>query len=100
MKILSHKRLAAGQADFVNAERQEQSGEAIDLFERQNLVPLHPFVLIEGHAICAAKIASIRNRNAQISHWALQSIEGWHMGGNYSASKNNRRGMRRKERRR
>src|SRR5262249_28521257 len=72
---LAHQRFTAGQPDFLNSESDKDSGQALNLFERQYFLPFDPGVLVKRHAIRAAEIAPVRHRNSQIMHWTLQGIK-------------------------
>src|SRR5262245_33110024 len=85
MKILSHQGLTTRKSDLLYSEVEKQPYKPLDFFERQNLVPFDPFVLVERHAISATEIATVGDRNPQIAHRAAESIKGRH-GGDYSSS--------------
>jgi hypothetical protein len=63
-----HRGLAAGEADAVDAEALDQHpGDALDLLEGEQLVagqPLHPLL---GHAVGAAEVAAVGDRDAQVA---------------------------------
>src|SRR4030095_7609740 len=61
------QRLAAGQTDLVDAEAREDVDQAPDLFEGQDVVARQPHVVLLGHAIAAAEIAAVGDREAEVA---------------------------------
>jgi hypothetical protein len=64
---------------FARAERYEQAGEARDLVELQALAGFQELVVIvkrfRRHAIRAAEIAAIHDRDAQVVERAAERVE-------------------------
>src|SRR5262249_54877580 len=87
MEIFSHERFAAGQADFLNPKLEEKPDNALDFFERKDLLAFNPFVLIKRHAVRTAEIAAVGHRNPQIAHGALKRIDEKHDAGLYPIRK-------------
>jgi hypothetical protein len=68
-----HERLAAGDADLVDAELQAGLGEEEHLFEGEDVaLVLELYVL--GHAVLAAEVAPVRDGDAQVVHLALVAV--------------------------
>src|SRR5262249_24424632 len=62
VQIAPHQRLAAGQTHFVEAALDERIDERRNLFERQQTLARKPDVVVFGHAVAAAQIAAIGDR--------------------------------------
>ena len=75
-QVRTHGGLTAGEADPPNAvPLHEHAGEPLDLLERHHLrarQPLHPFL---GHAVGAAEVAPIGDRDAQVLDDAPERID-------------------------
>ncbi len=71
-----NRRLAAGEADAVEPEALDaDAGEPLDLLEREDLAarhPLHPFF---RHAVRAAEVAAVGDRDPQVAHDAAERID-------------------------
>ena len=74
VEVAADERLAAGQANFINAESNEEAREPADLFKAENLAPREPHILIIRHAIGAAKIAAVSDRYAQVFQPAVVAV--------------------------
>ena len=79
--VAPHQRLAAGDAQLARAEPDEDAAEPLQLLEGQKLLARQEgHVLL--HAIDAAEVAAVRDRNAQIGDRAAEgSISGRGEGG-------------------
>ena len=64
-QVLAHERLAAGEPDFAHALGDEGGGQPVDLLERKQILPRQERHGL-GHAIDAAEIAAVGDRDAQI----------------------------------
>ena len=77
-QLVAQQRLAARDADLLDAERNEQARQPLDLLEREQLGPRHEAVVLAvdlgGHAVGAAEVAAVGDRDAQIVQAASQSI--------------------------
>ena len=77
-EIAAQQRLAAGQPDLAHAQVDEDPGDARDFLERQQLgVGQECVVAAEHllrHAIDAAEIAAIGDRDAQVAHAAAARV--------------------------
>ncbi len=60
------QRLSTGNANLANAQAQENAGKPVELIPRQNLVVIAVILRIGRAAIDAAKVAAVRNRDAQV----------------------------------
>jgi hypothetical protein len=73
------QRLAAGDADLLDAEVDEDAGDALDLLEGQQLLARQEGVVVAehflGHAIHAAEVAAVGDRDAQVAHAAPAQVE-------------------------
>src|SRR5436853_7557031 len=80
MEVFANQWFAAGKPYFLNTKPEKNTSEPLDLFKRQNFLPVDPGVLVKGHAIRTAKVAAVGDRNSQITHRALKLIKGGHGG--------------------
>ncbi len=70
------RRLATGQADRVEVEALDQDpGDALDLLEGEDLVPGHPVHALLGHAVDAAEVAAVGDRDAQVAVHATERVD-------------------------
>src|SRR5215218_10101090 len=71
-----HGGLATGQADAVDGEAlHEHPGQPLDLLEVEQLVarePAHPFL---GHAVGAAEVAAVGDRDAKVTYGAPEGVD-------------------------
>jgi hypothetical protein len=72
--VAAEQRLAARQADLVHAEREEDVDERARLFEMEDVLPRQPDVVVLRHAVLAAQVAAVGNRQPQIAQRARESI--------------------------
>src|SRR5262245_25496454 len=73
-QIASQHRLAASHAQFIDPEADENLRQVNDLFVGQDLrlgLPLH---CLFGHAVEAAEIAAVGDRNAQVANGAAVTV--------------------------
>src|SRR5262249_46465260 len=68
-------RLAAGQADLVDAERDCDPGKTLDLVEREDRVPRQPLHALLRHAVDAAEVAPVGDRDAQVADRAAVAVD-------------------------
>ena len=73
-EIATQQRLAAGQANLVDAFVEEQLDQRLDLLELQQIVFRQPDVVLLRHAVRAAEVAAVRDRQAEISQRALEDV--------------------------
>ena len=67
-EVGAHRRLAAGEADPVDPEAlDEDPGEALDLLERQHLAAGQPLHALLRHAVRAAEVAAVGDRDPQVA---------------------------------
>ena len=78
-EVSAQERFSAGDPNFGDAEIDKNSGEASDFFKGEDFCFGKKFVLfaknLGGHAIGAAKIAFVGDRNTQVADGALQCVE-------------------------
>ena len=78
-EVSTQEGFAAGDPDFVDAEIDKNSGEAGDFFKGEDFCFGKKFVLfakdLGGHAIGAAEIAFVGDRDTQVADGALQCVE-------------------------
>ena len=79
--VAPHQRLAAGDADFRRAQADEGGAEPVQLLQRQQ-VPLRQEVHVLGHAIDAAQVAAVGDRDAQVGDGTAERVD--HGGGENS----------------
>ena len=64
--VAAEQRLAAGQPNLVDAEVEEQVDQLLDFLEVQDVLARQPEVLLFGHAVPAAQVAPVGDREAQV----------------------------------
>src|SRR3989442_14484040 len=76
------QRLTTREADLVHAELDEDVDEAADLLEVEDLLSRQPDVLLFGHAVAAAQVAPIGDRDPEVSERTLARVAepGGHFG--------------------
>ena len=75
-QVAAHQRLAAGQADLVDAQRRRHADEVGDLLEGEQLGPVHEDDFLR-HAVGAAEVAAIGDADAQVVVDAAEGIDEW-----------------------
>jgi hypothetical protein len=71
----AHGRLATRQADRIDAvPLDHQAGDPFDLLERQDVAAGKPLHALFGHAVRAAEVAAIRDRDAQVAHDSTERV--------------------------
>jgi hypothetical protein len=63
-QVAPDERLAAGQPHLVDAESREHSHKARDLLEAEDLLPPEPLQALRRHAVRAAEVALVGDRDA------------------------------------
>ena len=78
-EIGAQQRLAAGEPQLAHAQRGEQFRQAHDFIEGQTFVRIQKLVilvkLLLRHAVGAAEIATVHDRDAQVMQRAAEPIE-------------------------
>jgi hypothetical protein len=77
------QRLATAQADLADAQLDEGAGDPLDLLEAEQFAARQEKVILAErcawHAVGAAKIATVGDRDAQVTQGPLQEVGGcWH----------------------
>ncbi len=72
--VAPHQRLAAGDAQFARSQPHEGRAQPIELLQRQH-VALGQEVHVLGHAIGAAEIAAVGDRDADVAHRPAEGID-------------------------
>jgi hypothetical protein len=79
LEVAAQERLAAGEADLLDAVGDEQARDANDLLEgEQRRVRQEAVVAIEDflrHAVAAAEVAAVGDRDAQVAQRPMQAVE-------------------------
>ena len=71
-----HGRLAAGEADRLDAEPlDEHPGDPLDLLEGEDLGPGQPRHALLGHAVGAAEVAAVGDRDAQVAVHTPEGVD-------------------------
>ncbi len=71
-----HRRLAAGEANRPHTGLLDQdAGHPLDLLVGENAASLHPVHSLLGHAICAAEVAAIRDRDSKIGVHPTEGVD-------------------------
>jgi hypothetical protein len=73
--VSAQQRLAAGEAHLVDAERDEHVHQPLDLLEMQDVLARQPGVLRLGHAVAAAEVAPVGDRETQVAQRAGVAVE-------------------------
>src|SRR5262249_59635454 len=80
-EVAPQERLAAGETEAVDAERREDGDERVDLLEGEQVLALEPDVLLLRHAVLAAEVAAVGDREAQVAEGTVETISdnghGW-----------------------
>ena len=80
-QVGAHGRLATGEPQPVDLEPlDEDPRQALDLLERQHLAARHPHHALFRHAVGAAEVAAVGDRNAQVTNGASKGIDEIHVG--------------------
>ena len=74
-QVASQKRLAAGQPDLVHPEGREDVDERLDLLEVQDVLARQPHVVRLRHAVAAAQVAPVGDREPEVPQRALMPVE-------------------------
>jgi hypothetical protein len=82
LEIAAEERLAAGDPHLLHTVCHERPRHAVDLFEGQELLAVHEAVPaaehLLGHAIDAAEVAAVRDRDPQVAERAAERVERVH----------------------
>ncbi len=82
LQVAPHERLSSRDADLAHAALDEDACDACDLFERQQLAPIEErmvtAVRLLGHAVDAAEVAAVGDRDAQIAQRPAEGVEHVH----------------------
>src|SRR5205807_4389893 len=74
-EVAPQQRLTARETYLVDAELDEDVGQPGDLLEHQDFLARQPDVLLFGHAVAAAQVAAVRDRDAQIPQRAAAGVD-------------------------
>src|SRR6185295_1208378 len=74
VEVTAQQRLAAGEAHLVYPQVGEHVHEPIHLLEGQHVVPGKPDVLFLRHAVLAAEVAAVGDREPQIAQRAIERV--------------------------
>ena len=74
-QVAPDERLAAGQPHVADAHLREQAHDALELLEGQDLVAVEPGQALGGHAVLAAEVAAIGDRDAHIADRAAVPVD-------------------------
>ena len=66
-EVPPHERLASGQPDVVDAHRGQQRDHSGDLLEAEDLLAFEPRQALGRHAVLAAEVAAVRDRDANVA---------------------------------
>src|ERR1051326_917310 len=80
LEVAAEQRLAAGEADLLDAGLHEKRGHAGDLLEREQVVAARVNEVraenLLRHAVDAAEVAAVRDRDAEIAQRAAEAVDG------------------------
>jgi hypothetical protein len=74
-QLAPNERLAAGKPHLFHAHRREDTHEPRDLLEAQQLLALQPFEALGRHAVAAAEVAFVGDRDAEALDLAAPGID-------------------------
>ena len=82
LELLPEQRLAAREADLLDAERGERARDALELLEGEELLAVHEAVVVAEdrlrHAVRAAEVAAVGDRDPQVADRSAQGVERVH----------------------
>src|SRR5438445_546856 len=78
LQVAPHERLAPRQPQPLDAHRSEDVDQVPDLLELQDVAPRQPHVVLLRHAVLAAQVAAVRDRDPEISKGAPERVENGH----------------------
>ncbi len=73
-KILAQQRLSAREPDLANAQIEKDVHQPIDLFEMEDVLLGQPDVFLLRHAVLAAEIAAVSDREPKVGQGTAQSV--------------------------
>ncbi len=73
-EVAAQQRLAAGEPDLVHAEADEHVHELFDLLELQDVLARQPHVVLLGHAVAAAQVAPVGDRQPQVAQRTIELV--------------------------
>ena len=73
-KVAPQQRLAAGEPHPIDAEGEEHVDERRDLLEVQHVFARQPVVVVLGHAVRAAQVAPVGDRQAEVAQGTAEEI--------------------------
>ena len=73
-ELTADQGLAAGEPDVADPHVGEQAHQARDLLEGEDLGALEPGQALGGHAVLAAEVAAVGDRDSQISDFAPVAV--------------------------
>jgi hypothetical protein len=73
-EVAADQRLAAGEPDVADAHLGKQGHQARDLLEGEDLGALEPGQALGGHAVLAAEVAAVGDRDPQVSDVATVAV--------------------------
>ena len=84
LEVAADERLAARDPQLAGAERDERARDARDLFERQELAPVEETMVapvdLLRHAVGAAEVAAVGDRDAQVPERPAKCVVRVHVG--------------------
>ena len=90
LEVAAHERLAAGDPELLDAERDEDARDARDLLEGEELAPLEePVVAAEDllrHAVDAAEVAAVGDRDPEVAQRPAEGVKRVHAGNRSSTN--------------
>src|SRR5207249_4694243 len=66
---------------LVDAEGEKHVDQRADFLEMEHVLPRQPHVVVFRHAVLAAEIAPVGDRQTEVAKWTVQAIEHDGMGG-------------------
>ena len=83
-EVAADEGFAPGDADLLDAVRDEEAREAHDLLVREDLLAVEELEgrpeHFLGHAVDAAEVAAVRHGDAQVAEGPVEGVAHWHQG--------------------
>src|SRR2546427_5159024 len=78
LDTFADERLAAGDADFADAQAQEDLGQTVQLGPRENFIVIAVVFRVGGPAVDTTEVATVRDGDAQVGDLAAEFVAKCH----------------------
>jgi hypothetical protein len=79
VEVAAEQRLAAGEPDLVDAQGDEHVDQEADFLEVQQVLARQPDVFVFRHAVGAAQVAAVGDRQAQVFQRTTEAVRQQHV---------------------